>query len=216
MPPAGRQITQTGYGNKGHQLETRIVTTYKILPDHERFCAFTLPMKTVLLALGKEIPPTRLMHFYKHNLPLKNAWTAISASFELVDGVTTGAAVPDVTVWAPGTMVLSDKAANALPEFAGYGELLPVETPAGQYWILNCMTEIDADERQSRNTVESDQISHVETLQFVGEDVVNAGLFKSAFDGYRNLFCAEKVKNAIRNAKLVGLTFSECLVGGFE
>jgi len=192
------------------------VTTYKILPDHERFCAFALPMKTVLLALGKEIPPTRLMHFYKHNLSLKTAWTAISASFEPIDGVTTSAAIPDLTVWAPGTMVLSDKAANALPEITSSGELLPVETPEGQYWILNCLTEINADEQYSRHSLESGQVLDVESLQFNDEDAAKAGLFKSAFDGYRNLFCSKKVMDSILNAKLVGLKFSENLASGFE
>lgn len=173
-------------------------------------------MKTVLLALGKEIPPTRLMHFYKHNLSLKKAWTGISASFEPVDGVTTGAAVPDVTVWVPGTLVLSDKATKALPEIAGYGELLPVETPAGQYWILNCLTEINADERDSRNSVESGQVLDVESLQFRDEDAAEAGLFKSSFDGYRNLFCSKEVRDSILGAKLEGLKFSKNLAGGFE
>lgn len=190
--------------------------TYKILPDHERFCAFTLPMKTVLLSLGKEIAPARFMHFYKHNLSLKNAWTAISASFEPVDGVTTGAAVPDVTLWVPGTIVLSDNATKALPEIAGYGELLPVETPAGRYWILNCLTEINADEIYSRHSVESGQVLEVESLQFRDEDAAKAGLFKSPFDGYRNLFCSQKVMDSMLDAKLAGLKFSENLAGGFE
>jgi len=192
------------------------VTTYKILPDHEHFCAFMLPMKTVLLALGKEVPPTRLMHFYKHNLSLKNVWTAVSASFAPVDGVTTGAAVPDVTAWVPGTLVLSDKAAIALPEIAGAGELLPVVTPEGQYWILNCLTEIDADAQYSRHSMESGQVLDVESLQFRDEDAAKAGLFKSPFDGYRNLFCSTKVMDSIVKAKLAGLKFSENLAGGFQ
>lgn len=190
--------------------------TYKILPDNERYCAFTLSMKTVLLALGNEIPPNRLMHFYKHNLSLKKTWTAMSASFEPIDGVTTGEAVPDVTVWVPGTMVLSDKALNALPEVAGYGELLPVETPAGRYWILNCQKEITADEQYSRHTVESGQVLDVESLQFKDEEAAEAGLFKSSFDGFRSLFCSEKVRNSILDAKLAGLMFSQNLAGGFQ
>lgn len=192
------------------------MTTYKILPDHERFCAFALPMKTVLLAIGKKIPPAKLMHFYKHNVSLTNVWTAISGGFEPIDGVTDGSAVPDITMWVPGTMVLSNAAANALPEISRYGELLPVETPVGQYWILNCMTQISADERFSRHTVESSQVLDVESLKFKDEDAANAGLFKSAFDGYRNLYCSEKVKDSVLDKKLTGVTFSENLAGGFE
>lgn len=192
------------------------MTTYKILPDHEGFCAFTLPMKSVLLAIGKEIPPTRLMHFYKHNLTLQHVWTGMSASFEQVEGVTAGTAIPDVTVWVPGTLVLSDEAVKALPEIAGFGELLPVETPVGQYWILNCQKEVAADERHSRHTLESDQVLDVDTLRFREEDAAKAGLFKSPFDGYRNLFCSENLMYSILETNLSGLTFSTNLAGAFE
>lgn len=192
------------------------MTTYKILPDYENYCAFTLPMKNVLHALGKKILPTKLMHFYKHDLLLKDVWTNISANFESVEGINTSGAVPDVTVWVPGTLVLSNKAVEALPNIENQGELLPVETPSGHYWILNCARQVNAEEQHSSHITESDQVLDVETLRFLDEEANRAGLFKSPFDGYRNVFCSEEWMNTIQNAKLGGLKFSKNLVGGLE
>jgi hypothetical protein len=172
-------------------------------------------MKDVLLAIGKDIPLTKLMHFYKHNLSLKDAWTNISASFKPIEGITTEDTIPDVTVWVPGTLVLSDRAIDVLPNIARHGELLPVDTPVGKYWILNCTKEVNADERYSQHTIESDQVLDVESLQFKQEEAAQAVLFKSPFDGYRSLFCTHPLMNSILNSRINGLRFSEDLVGGF-
>lgn len=189
--------------------------TYKILPDYEGYCAFTLPMKDVLLTLGRQIPATKLMHFYKHNLALKDAWTSISASFEPVEGITEDVAIPDITVWVPGTLVLSKQALEALPDLANHGELLPVKTPSGHHWILNCLTRVDADAQYSKHISEAGQVLDVQSLQFKNEEAMRAGLFKSPFDEYRNLFCSEQWMNSIQTAKLSGLIFSSKLEGGF-
>jgi hypothetical protein len=191
------------------------MSVYKILPDYERYCAFKLPMKDVLMKLGKEIPAVKLMHFYKHNLSLKDVWASISASFEPVEGVTANGTIPDITVWVPGTLVLSNQALEALPDITRFGELLPVETPSGQYWILNCMRQINADELNSKNITEAGQVLDVHSLQFETDEATRAGLFKSPFDGYRNLFCSDQWMNSIQKAGLAGLIFSDKLEGGF-
>lgn len=197
-------------------METDIVTIYKILPDFEHYCAFTLPMTHVLQVIGKTIPATKLMHFYKHNLYLKGVWADIAATFEPVEGVATTDKIPDVTVWVPGTLVLSTSAVETLGDIEDYGELLPVETPAGRYWILNCMRQINADEQYSANITNAGQVLDVETLQFRDEEANRAGLFKTPFDGYRNVFCSQELKDSIQQAKLGGLKFSDQLVSGRE
>lgn len=190
------------------------MSVYKILPDYEKYRAFKLPMKDVLLTLSKDIPAPKLMHFYKHNLSLKGAWSNITASFEAVDSIS--AVVPDITAWVQGTLVLSQQALEALPGIVAYGELLPVETPSGPYWILNCMKKVDADEHNSKNITEAGQVLDVQSLQFNAEEAAHAGLFKSPFDGYRSLFCSEQLMDSIQKSRLKGLIFSENLVGGFE
>ncbi|ARU26104.1 imm11 family protein [Cellvibrio sp. PSBB006] len=192
------------------------MTIYKILPDYERYCVFTLPMKDILLALRNKISPTRLMHFYKHNLSLENVWVDISATFESVAGTATTGALPDVTVWIPGTLVFSAHAIEVLPGIENCGELLPVKTLSGRYWILNCMKLVNADEQHSKYITEADQVLDVEVLQFSDEEAKRAGLFKSPFDGCRNVFCSEQWMKAIQHAKLGGLNFSENLAGGLE
>lgn len=172
-------------------------------------------MKTVLLALGKHIPSTKLMHFYKHNLSLKDVWTTMQASFEPIEGVTIGSAIPDLTVWVPGTLVLSDHAAEAMLGIADTGELLPVDTSLGRYWILNCMRELVADGKRSAHLTESGQVLDVESLHFNEEDAERAELFKSPFDGYRNLFCSARWKDSVSNAGLVGIDFSNNLANSF-
>lgn len=63
--------------------------------------------------------------------------------------------------------------------------------------------------------MEAGQVLDVESLQFKVAEAAEAGLFKSPFDGYRNLFCSENLRDSICDAKLAGLKFSEELSGGF-
>ncbi|MCX2796351.1 imm11 family protein [Microbulbifer thermotolerans] len=189
---------------------------YKILPDYRNFWAFSLPMKTLILNLGKEIPAKNLMHFYKHNISLGEKWQSINASFAPVEGVTQGNNIPDISTWVPGALVLSEKSKAEFSELNGSGEFLPVKTSNGPYWIFNCMTVVAADETQSNRVVEFDQVTDIKKLTFNPETVDGKHLFKTDYDGFRSLFCTDDFRRKILEMELQGLIFSDNLSGVFE
>lgn len=192
------------------------MTVYKILPDYVNFTAFMLPMKDLIRGLGKEIKPANLMHFYRHNLSLAKYWKDITATFEPVDGVTRGNDAPDVSTWVSGTLVLSDTAKSLLSILKDYGEFLPVDTDGGQYWVLNCTTVVAADESNSSRVIESGQVLDVDEIVFDNSALEGKLLFKTEFDGFRNLYCTDEFRHQVDSNGLSGLLFSKKLAGAFE
>ncbi len=189
---------------------------FKVLPDYGNFSAFRLPMKDLMLKLGKKIPPKKLMHFYRHNLSLLEHWQNISATFEPVEGITEDQNQPDISTWVSGTLVMSDKSRNVLTGLEDLGEILPVETNQGTYWIFNCSTIVAADESRSSRTVESGQVLDIQTLVFNTESIDDKLLFKTDYDGFRSLFCTDKFRTQVIDNKLGGILFAEELTGAFE
>jgi hypothetical protein len=187
---------------------------YKVLPDYENFCAFTLPMKDLLQTLGRDIPPKTLMHFYRHDLVLKNHWKDIAATFEPIDRITKTQGIPEITVWAPGTLVFSEKAVNTLKELLKGGELLPVSTPHGNYWIFNCSRSENAIESESQRTLKDGQVLDVQAIEFDTE-ATKEPIFKTDFDGFRSVYCNEVFKTLTENHSLQGVRFAHNLVGAF-
>lgn len=188
---------------------------YKILPDYEHYCSFSLPMKNLYMALGGKVPLKQLMHFYKHNLLLGDNWNDIKASFVSIEEVTSGNEIPDVTTWSRGALVFSEKALAVFDWLGDLGELLPVTTENGRYWIFNCTTIAQADEANSQRLVDYGQVMDVDKLAFLPGSVGGKDIFKTDYDGFRNIFCSDRFKSELESAGLKGLLFSENLVGAF-
>jgi hypothetical protein len=197
-------------------METKAMKIYKVLPDYGNFSAFRLPMKDLILKLGKKIPPKKLMHFYKHNLSLQEQWENISATFEPVEGITEGQNQPDISTWVSGTLVMSGRSKSVLTNLEELGEILPVETNQGAYWIFNCSTIVAPDESRSSRVVESGQVLDIQTLIFNTESLDDKQLFKTDYDGFRSLFCTDKFRAQVIDNNLGGILFSEELAGAFE
>lgn len=189
---------------------------YKVSPDYKNFLAFSLPIKDLIVNLGKDIPPKKLLHFYKHNLSLSEKWPNMTASFHPVEGITESSNLPDISTWVPGTLIMSENSRTALSDLNGIGEFLPVSTNNGNYWIFNCMTITPADETNSSRVMESGQVLDVETLAFNPEDINGKHLFKTDYNGFRDLFCTEEFKRMVLDEKLEGLLFSDNLASGIE
>jgi hypothetical protein len=184
------------------------MTIYSIGADYKASKAFTLPMADVLLAYKNQIPMKQLLDFPKHNLALSNVWQRMQATFESIADVTLSETIPDVTTWVAGTLVLSDKAKQLLTCLEGHGEYLPIDTPAGEYWIFNCLEVLPTDEKQSNRTVEQDQFLDIKTIVFSEDDIKNTCIFKTDYDGFRSTFCTDVLKEQITKHKLSGLTFN--------
>jgi hypothetical protein len=184
------------------------MTIYSIGADYKASKAFTLPMADVLLAYKNQIPIKQLLDFPKHNLALSNVWQRMQATFESIADVTLSETIPDVTTWVAGTLVLSDKAKQLLTCLEGHGEYLPIDTPAGEYWIFNCLEVLPADEKQSKRTVEKGQFLDIKTIVFSEDDIKNICIFKTDYDGFRSTFCTGILKEEIVKNHLSGLTFN--------
>jgi hypothetical protein len=191
------------------------MTVYKLTRDTTHYCYLDLPMQKILKRFAGQVPPKQMMHFYRHGLQLKPLWVGIDAQFTSVEGVTESDAAPDVTVWAHGTVVLSGAALSQLNVDESWGELLPVTTPKGTYWVVNLRNDIEPDTTQSRNVIEAGSVLDVERLVFDEPKLPADAPFKTAFDGYRGIFCTESLKEKIELAGCHGLLFSEDLTGGF-
>ncbi|MCO1334870.1 hypothetical protein MO867_11015 [Microbulbifer sp. OS29] len=189
---------------------------YKVLPDYQNFWVFTLPMKNLILNLGKQIPPKKLMHFYKYNISLGETWTGVTASFDPIEGVTGGVNIPDISTWLSGSLVMSEKCKAEFTDLKGIGEFLPVSTNNGKYWIFNCMAIAAANETQSSRVMESEQVLDINALEFDSESVSDKYLFKTDYDGFRGLFCTDTFRRKVIDNKLRGLLFSEDLANKFQ
>lgn len=184
------------------------MTIYSIGADYKASKAFTLPMADVLLAYKNQIPMKQLLDFPKHNLALSNIWQRMQATFESIADVTLSETIPDVTTWVAGTLVLSNKAKQLLTCLEGHGEYLPIDTPAGEYWIFNCLEVLPTDEKQSKRTAEQSQGLDIKTIVFSEDVIKNTYIFKTDYDGFRSTFCTDVLKEQITKHKLSGVTFN--------
>lgn len=190
--------------------------TFKLLPDYTNYQAFNLPMKDLVQALGRKIPPKKLMHFSKHNIELADAWEGVSGHFAPIEGVSGSPSIPDVSVWAKGTLVVSQNARDRLKAaLAPHGEFLPVTTPEGPFWVFNCLTMVPADDDRSRRVEEQGQVLDVEALAFRDSDIGDNLVFKTDFDSCRSLFCTAALRDLLKDEGLRGLSFGDTLAGAF-
>ena len=132
--------------------------------------------------------------------------TAVASNKDI--NVTMSETIPDVTTWVAGTLVLSDKAKQLLTCLEGHGEYLPIDTPAGEYWIFNCLEVLPADEKQSNRTAELGQGLDIEKIVFSEDIIKNTCMFKTGYDGFRSTFCTDVLKEQITKHKLSGLVLN--------
>ena len=187
---------------------------YSLHANVEHYLTFNLPVRDLLHALKGKFPPKQILHFYKHNLSLSDGWPAVQASFVGIDSVTSRPALPDITTWLPGTMILSPHAKQLLEGVLSECQWLPVDTKDGEYWIAYSRSVITADENLSENIVNSGEIIDAGNLKFPDRlnESTQATLFKSDSDGYRQTFGNDLLKSTVEAGDLKGITFSTDLV----
>lgn len=187
---------------------------YSLHANVEHYLTFNLPIRELLHALKGKWPPKQILHFYKHNLSLSEDWPGAQASFVSIDSVTSRPALPDITTWLPGTMILSPHARQLLEEILPECQWLPIETPDGRYWIAYSRSVVTAHGDVKENIIDSGNIMGSNSLKFPDslDESTEATLFKSDSDGYRQTFGNELLKSTVEAAELKGVTFSTDLV----
>ncbi|RYE55480.1 MAG: hypothetical protein EOP48_10140 [Sphingobacteriales bacterium] len=127
---------------------------------------------------------------------------------------------PDITCWFTNELFLNSAAYKKLEDvLAPYGELLPVYCEGVPYWVFHVTkkTGMNAINIQlSNREVEDGGYIDVQSLHFNEALVNNLLLFKTEFNGYRNIYCTEKFKTLVDAAGLKGLLFSTDLAGLIE
>ena len=165
-------------------------------------------------ALGRDIPEQgrawldidELDDFSRENRALSPWWMAVNTGFSQIRGG--GKAIPDISKWIDGTLVLSPKAFDLLEEhLAPFGEFLCVFNEGEKFCIFNCLTMVDADPKHSQ----LDEHDIPSQLEFTPEATEGKLVFKTAFDGCYSLYCSNQFVDLIRQSMLTGIRFEENL-----
>lgn len=126
---------------------------------------------------------------------------------------------PDVTCWFTDQIVLNEKAYSLLSEaLANYGELLPVLCEGIPYWILHVTekTGNDAiDDVKSKRSIEEGGYIEISKITFKDEAINHLLIFKSEFDGFRDIYCTDEFKDLLESHNLKGLVFNSNLASVF-
>lgn len=179
--------------------------TYKLRFDRSKFLAFEiLPAK-----LEAKLDEAVWSEFWK-------AMNAKFIDFSDNKNVTTP---PDITCWFTDQLVLNENAYALLStHLQPYGEFLPVSCEGVPYWVLHVtnMTGMDVvDEEKSGRLVKEGGYIDVASLSFKEEQVKEKLLFKTEYNGWKNIYCSEEFKKIVEEHRLQGLVFSADLAGVF-
>lgn len=184
---------------------------YKLRYDRFKFLVFEIMPDEVEEKLGD--------FFILHEPLWTDFWKPLNAIFFDDSDNKNVITPPDITCWFIDNLVLNEKAYQLLSEtLAPYGELLPVKCEGIPYWVLHItqFTKIDAvDEDKSERVIEESGYIDMKQLTFKADKVKDLLLFKTEFDGYKNIYCSEKFKERVEAAGLQGLVFSTDLASLF-
>lgn len=149
----------------------------------------------------------------------KNFWKPLNARFLDFSDNKNVTTLPDITCWFTDQIVLNEKAYSLLSEsLADYGEFLPVISDGIRYWILHVTkkTGNDAiDDDKSGRTIEEGGYIEISKITFKDEAINHLLLFKSEFDGFRDIYCTEEFKDLLDGHNLQGLVFNSNLASVF-
>lgn len=134
-----------------------------------------------------------ILDFSKHNMALKEFWSAIKVDFA---GKSEVQHVPDIGIWMGGVLLLSPATkifvANVLQPF---GEFLPITIHAEEWFLFNCTTVASAE------VIVDGTIA----INLKDNSLNNAPIFKVIVNGKASLYCTEKFKRLLSDYNLKGL-----------
>lgn len=162
-------------------------SVYAIHPDSRHYKSFVLDRQRVRKALGHETE----FHFARAPKRYLNSWQPFDINFENL-GASIRVAIPDIMV-RNGRLFLSIAAYDALsPIIAGHGEFLPITYEGNNGFIFNVLSAAEDIFETDKSISNKNKIA----------------LFRTADDGYLEIYCSEALKNAIEKTQLKGIIFS--------
>lgn len=184
------------------------MSVFKIFDDSSEFSSFSLDLEAVLDVLDPHIGEQAAMQFSQSNRALAQYWSPIDVIVRANDGSANN--VPDLTLWRGASVIMSDRAVEALkPMISSCGEFLPLNFEGKLYALFNCRKEVAADPQRSVRIEEGGYFMDVEKLVF--SDDVDTPIFKSPFENNRNLFCTDRFRTAVVENGLGGIYFGDDL-----
>ncbi|MBV1884157.1 MAG: hypothetical protein KUG82_21130, partial [Pseudomonadales bacterium] len=146
-------------------------------------------------------------------------WKSLDVQFHDDSDKKNISSLPDITCWFTDQLVLSDESYRTLSEtLSAYGEFLPVQYKDICFWVFHVtkLTGLDfINQTHSKRTVEASGNIDVEKMSFISDKVKDLLVFKTEYNGFKNIYCSDEFKTLIENAGLEGLVFNEDLASVF-
>jgi hypothetical protein len=181
--------------------------TYLIEDDYENYYSLTLDVSDLAIKM-----PSYSQRFRAK--PRLDSWVAPNASFYASDNYTgKGEALPDITTWALGNIILSPKAYLAFRDImASSGEFLPLLIDGETYYMFNTLFVIPAsatDLTGAVDIVNSGVHMGQGNVKFDEEQILGHCLFKSPTNKLTSSFVTKDFKSKYDENHFTGLVFKE-------
>ena len=182
---------------------------YSIHNDRTHFATLGFDWKQIVAVFGDSMD-TR---FDVNQTPRSYAesWNPeITVSFSNAGGLT-GSAVPDIAEHQ-GRLFVSAKAYDVLyPLLKNDGEFLPVTCADGNGYMFNPLRLAEELGALNEAYCVKNEWDEVEHIAFHEDKLTSVTAFRTEFDDYLSLFCNEKLKQAVEQHQLTGVTFNASL-----
>ena len=158
---------------------------HKLHEAQERFHTLSLDAEQYLDLLDPYIGELAAMNLPKRNMPIAEYWKPVN--FKLNKSNEGATEAPDWNFYTAGNLILNEKAKTALEPFLDeVGEILPLQSDAGQYYFFNCLVKYESGEALP----------------------ADKALFKASPSIGIDLICSGAFKQAVSDADLQGMYFA--------
>jgi len=179
---------------------------YKLRFDRSKFLTFEISPDELEARFGADYL------FMLDEKKWSDFWKPVNAKFLDFSDKKNVTALPDITCWFTDQLVLNEKSYSLLFDaLLPYGEFVPVKCEGVDYWILHVTKLIDLDAidvSKSERQVEDGGYIDVSSMVFKESAVNNLLLFKTEYNGYKNIYCTDGFKALVEDASLEGLVFN--------
>lgn len=168
---------------------------YAIRRDGYDFQELDLEVDDFIEYMPEDLSYNAIHDFSLENLPLLPYWKPVRTGFSKISGKENR--IPDVCNWIGATLVLSPKAHRLLHDLLSpFGEFLPVLVEKDTFYIFNCLTQVMSILNNSEPV-------------FNEYDVNGKVVFKTPEQHCIDIYCTERLKNAIQEFELSGVVFDK-------
>lgn len=182
------------------------MTIYKLKSDIVNYLSFTIDPVEFMLKMGDEYSS----HFMGESK--REGWNEPDGKFFKTNDHKKGTyAIPDITMWSLGNIVMNDKAYSLLSgELGSLGEFLPVKCEGKQYHIFNNTNVVEdsaVDADNSTQIIEKGLFMGLESLAFIEDRVSDQLVFKTKYDNCAFSYCTDRFRELVESNGLTGLYF---------